>query len=323
MSQVVSLFSGCGGLDLGFIQAGAEIIWANDHDHYACETYRHNIGGHIIEGDIADVFETMPCGADGVIGGFPCVDFSGLGKRRGLEGESGGLYQHLINAICRCNPAWFLAENVPRLLSDNGAWDIIHKAFSSLGYQLSPVVINFADYGVAQKRRRLLIVGTQFDWMLPLPTTPQHITVGEVFEGIPPDAPNNEKFDLTDREAKLLPFINEGENLRIAYERSSEVRRVSNYRNPPFNDIMRRLSYNLPAWTITGAVTAGGGLCRFHPKEDRVCTMREMAALQGFPHNFLFKGSRASIRGQIANAVPPLGIRRIAKSLIRREFVLF
>lgn len=317
--KIVSLFSGCGGLDLGFTQVGARIIWANERDKYACETYRCNLGDHIIHGDIADAFPTMPKCADGVIGGFPCVDFSSLGRRRGLHGGSGQLYEWMVKAIRRCDPAWYLAENVPRLQSDFDTWRIIRRAFVLPGYRLSPVIVNFADYGVPQRRRRLLIIGHKFDWMLPLPTTRRHITVGEALEGIPVGAPNHALLDLTEQERRLLSFIGEGENLRIAYERSDHVKRLSNYKNPPFNDIMRRYHRARPAWTIAGSSGTGGGQYRFHPTENRRCTMRESARLQGFPDSFEFIGPQTAIRDQIANAVPPAGIRRIAQSLIEQE----
>ena len=321
MSEIVSLFSGCGGMDLGCIQAGGRVIWANDNDKYACQTYRHNIGDHIVEGDIADAFETMPRKADGVIGGFPCVDFSPLGKRAGLEGDKGRLYLWLVKAIQRCEPDWFIAENVPRLLSanDGEAWQEIRAAFSLPGYRLTPVLVNFADYGVPQRRRRLLIIGHTFEWLLPLPTHTRHVTAGEALLDIPPDAPNQEEKPLTETARHRLQFIGEGENLTSAFKRSEEVRALTNFKAPSFNDQYRRLARNRPSWCIAGKNGTGGGHGRFHWTEDRHCTIREIARLCGFPDDFEFLGSRGAQHNQLANAVPPSGIRRIARSLIRRE----
>ena len=361
--KTVSLFSGCGGMDLGFIQAGAQVVWANDFAPAACATYRLNIGEHITEGDIADHFDSMPRKADAVIGGFPCVDFSMLGKRRGLKGDSGQLYRWMVKAIERTQPAFFVAENVPSLLTSNDgeAWIVIKDAFSLPGYQLVPVIVNFADYGLPQRRKRLLIIGSKFDWMLPLATHRREVTTGEALANIPADAPNHEPLPLSPTEENLLPYIGEGENLRIAWERDAKVQKyLAHYKHPPrpdmlkvadmdaaaptisgtnfwmlyapslrelcpdrknapFNDIMQRLDRNRAAWTLAGSSGTGGGQWRFHFACPRKLTIREIARLQGFPDDFEFKGSLTAMRNQLANAVPPLGIRRIAESLINRE----
>ncbi len=116
---VVSLFSGCGGMDLGFAQAGFNILWANDIDKKACETYALNIGNHIIHGDITELdYSTIPI-SDVIIGGFPCQDFSMLWKRGGISTDRGNLYKSFVDLIALKNPKIFLAENVKGILTAN------------------------------------------------------------------------------------------------------------------------------------------------------------------------------------------------------------
>jgi DNA (cytosine-5)-methyltransferase 1 len=117
--KIVSLFSGCGGMDLGFVQEGFEIVWANDIDKWACQTYRKNFGNHIFEGDIADLdLKNLPK-ADIVTGGFPCQDFSMIWKRGGINTERGNLYKYFVDVVAEIEPKIFVAENVRGLLSAN------------------------------------------------------------------------------------------------------------------------------------------------------------------------------------------------------------
>ena len=117
--KLLSLFSGCGGLDLGFLQAGYEIVWANDNEHWSCETYKKNFGDHIHEGSIVDVdFSKVP-DCDIITGGFPCQDFSVTSKRGGLETDRGNLYKQFVRAVDEKRPKVFIAENVKGLLSAN------------------------------------------------------------------------------------------------------------------------------------------------------------------------------------------------------------
>ena len=117
--KTVSLFSGCGGMDLGFIWSGYSIIWANDIDHDACETYRLNIGNHIVKDDISNIdFKSIP-NCDVILGGFPCQDFSMIWKRGGIETNRGNLYQYFVKAVQCKHPKFFVAENVKGLLTAN------------------------------------------------------------------------------------------------------------------------------------------------------------------------------------------------------------
>ena len=124
---IVSLFAGCGGMDLGFMggfeylgkhynKTGFKIIWANELSHSACKTYKLNFGDHIVEGDIKEEIEKMPLEADVVIGGFPCQDISVNGKMLGVKGSRSSLYIYIVEAVKRIQPKAFVAENVGGLL---------------------------------------------------------------------------------------------------------------------------------------------------------------------------------------------------------------
>ncbi len=177
--RVVSLFSGAGGLDLGFKMAGHEIIWANDLYEDAVETYKHNLGDHIVCEDISkiDAEEIPEC--DIIIGGFPCQGFSVANMKRHETDERNALYKQLIRIIDAKKPKFFLAENVKGLtnLAKGQFFKSILSDFSSLGYKVSYRVLNAADYGVPQTRQRVIIIGVRndidFEYIFPNPTNSQ------------------------------------------------------------------------------------------------------------------------------------------------------
>ena len=163
--KIISLFSGCGGLDLGLIQAGNTIIWANDIDKDACATYRENIGNHIICDDIKNIdVSTLP-DADVVVGGFPCQGFSQANRLRTLNDDRNKLYRFFYNTILIKQPKFFIAENVKGILSlgKGSAIKQIVSDFEAAGYIISVHLVNMADYGVPQTRQRVIIVGQRID----------------------------------------------------------------------------------------------------------------------------------------------------------------
>lgn len=162
--KVVSLFSGCGGLDLGFIQAGFEVIWANDFFPDAVKTYKKNIGDHIVLGDITKIKSSkIPDNFDILLGGFPCQGFSIANKNRSIEDERNFLYREMLRIVKDKKPPFFLAENVKGLLSmhDGKIVEMIVKDFKKLGYDVDYKIVNSADYGVPQQRERILIMGNR------------------------------------------------------------------------------------------------------------------------------------------------------------------
>jgi len=292
--KVVSLFSGAGGLDLGFRMAGHDIIWANDLYEDAVDTYRYNIGNHIVCEDISKISTDSIPDCDIVIGGFPCQGFSVANTKRYEEDERNALYKQLIRVIGAKKPKFFLAENVKGLinLAKGRVFHLILKDFSSLGYVVSYKVLNAADYGVPQTRQRVIIVGVrndiEFEYSYPQPTNskdgenelPRWISVGETLTSIPdPDFPN----DLPNHE-------------------------YSKYKLH-FNGYLghRALDPEKPAPTVTARGDNKGGVVILpHPNGKRRMSCRELAAVQSFPLDFEFLGNRSSVYRQIGNAVPPL-----------------
>lgn len=173
---VASLFSGCGGLDLGFIQQGFEVVWANDFFKDAVETYRNNIGDHIVYGDITQIpSHEIPDNFDILLGGFPCQGFSVANIKRSMDDERNFLYKELIRLVKDKKPKFFVAENVKGLLSmqKGKVIEMIINDFKSLGYHVDYKVLKASDYGVPQHRERVFIIGNRLGLKNTFPT-PTH-----------------------------------------------------------------------------------------------------------------------------------------------------
>ncbi|MCD7781413.1 MAG: DNA cytosine methyltransferase [Methanosphaera sp.] len=163
---LVSLFSGAGGMDLGFKNAGYEILWANDFDEDATITYKNNIGDHITLGDIIQIpSDDIPDDPDVIIGGFPCQGFSVANTNRSMDDKRNFLYKQMLRIIEDKNPKIFVAENVKGLCSmENGnVIEMIQKDFESLGYKVNMKLLNATDYGVPQNRQRIVIMGNRIN----------------------------------------------------------------------------------------------------------------------------------------------------------------
>ena len=323
--KIISLFSGCGGLDLGFHQEGYETVWANDFDHWACETFKKNIGDVIVEGDIEQIDpydnNTIP-DCDIVLGGFPCQDFSMIWKRPGLDGERGNLYKSFLRVVDAKKPKAFVAENVKGLLTANNKKAIkqIVSDFENIapGYKVKVKLYNFADYGVPQLRERLLIVGIRsdidFNFEHPSPTHSAkddnllpHVTAGEALANIPHNAKNTEQQNLSPKTVEKLKLIPAGGNFTdIPTDHPLYVKGMISH-------VYRRIHPDEPSKTIIAA--GGGGTWGYHYPEPRSLNNRERARLQSFPDDFEFVGTMTQVRKQIGNAVPPQGVRELAKTL--------
>jgi len=322
----VSLFSGCGGMDLGFENEGIDVIWANDNFGPACETYKNNFKGKIVCGDIADIKSKDIPECDIVIGGFPCQDFSMIWKREGIKTDRGNLYKQFVRIVKDKKPIAFLAENVKGLMSANKG-KAIKKITSDFknngaGYNLSVGVYNFADFGVPQFRERVLIVGIRKDLKLMFdPPEKTHskdsyFPSGAALEGVEKVKFNNENQKIAERTKEILRRIPEGGNF-TSIPKDSEY-----YVKGMISHVYRRLDRNRPSTTIIAG--GGGGTWGYHYKEPRPLTNRERARLQTFPDNFVFQGSIGEVRKQIGNAVPPAGIRPFARRLkktLRGEYI--
>lgn len=325
MIKIISLFSGCGGLDLGFEQVGGyKTVWANDFKHEACETFRRHFGDVILEGDIERIDpyndRTIPA-CDLILGGFPCQDFSIIWKRPGLDGERGNLYKSFLRFVDAKKPKAFVAENVKGILTANKKKAIqqIIEDFQNItpGYVVIPHLYNFADYGVPEFRERVLIVGIRsdmgFDFKHPSPShgnregLKPYVTVGDAFEGVEDVEHNNEKLRVTERTKKIISLISEGGNF-------TDIPPTSEYYvKGMISHVYRRIHRGEPSKTIIAA--GGGGTWGYHYPENRPLTNRERARIQSFPDDFIFEGSTTEVRRQIGNAVPPVGVHAIAEAL--------
>ena len=292
--KVVSLFSGAGGLDLGFIQAGHTVVWANDVDPDAVATYRRNIGDHIVLGDIKDIDTEQIPACDIVVGGFPCQGFSVANTKRNTLDERNQLYKEFLRVLEAKEPKYFLAENVKGILS-LGKGEVIKGIVNDFeqtgpGYHVEYRLLNAADYGVPQTRQRVIIVGVRKDlgrvFEFPRPTNsktgegglPKWVTVQEAIGGYPdPDEPND-----------------------IPNHTYSKYKMVLNgYLGK------RAIDPNSPSPTITARGDRKGGVVVHpHPNMQRRMTAREVATLQSFPGDFIFTGSNTDCYRQIGNAVP-------------------
>lgn len=325
MADIISLFSGCGGLDLGFEQVGGyHTVWANDFKHEACESFRMHFGDVIREGDVEAIDPytdpTIPA-CDLILGGFPCQDFSIIWKQPGLDGTRGNLYKSFLRFVDAKKPLAFVAENVKGILTANGRRAIkqIIEDFQNIepGYVVIPHLYDFAEYGVPEFRERVLIVGirsdTGFDFHHPQPTHGEgegrlpYVTVGQAFEGVENVPYNNEHLRIKARTEHVISLIPEGGNFTDIPVDSPY------YVHGMISHVYRRINRNEPSKTIIAQ--GGGGTWGYHYPENRPLTNRERARIQSFPDDFIFYGNTTEVRRQIGNAVPPVGVHAVAEAL--------
>lgn len=316
--KVVSLFAGCGGLDLGFrgdftflgdyySKNNYEIVYANDINDKACITYKENMGDHIYCGDFTEIVkspELLP-DCDIVLGGFPCQDFSVAGKRLGLEAKRGRLYQSMVELVNAKKPLAFVAENVKGLLNigKGEVIKIIQDDFSKVGYDVSINLFNTADFGVPELRERVIICGIRSD-------------IGKSF--IPPIATHfksiNNNISLFNNETKK-PWVSAEQALHDL-ENLEEGQAPNHYwskaKLTPGTQGNNKISSNKPAPTMRAE---HHGNIEYHYYLDRRLSAREAARIQSFPDDFIFYNSTSDAYRQIGNAVAPVFGWHIAKAL--------
>ena len=312
--KILSLFSGCGGLDLGFEKAGFEIPVANEFDPTIWETFKVNHPKtQLLECDIKNIKEEdLPKDIDGIIGGPPCQSWSEAGAMRGINDSRGQLFFEYIRLLKILKPKFFLAENVSGMLSKKHkeAVDNFIKLFKGCGYDVSLTLVNAKDYGVAEERKRVFYIGfrndLKIDFKLPEGSTKddnKKITLREILWDLKDSAVPAEDKNYHNPKA-----VNNNEYFVGAY-------------SPMFMSRNRVKSWDEQAFTVQ----ASGRQCQIHPQAPKMIkvglnrcefesgkeylyrrmSIREVARIQGFPDNFKFIYNKVdNAYKMIGNAVP-------------------
>jgi DNA (cytosine-5)-methyltransferase 1 len=327
--RIIDLFAGCGGLTRGFVDAGCTPIFAVEWDADAAETYAANFGNHVFVGPIEKV-DAFPA-ADVVIGGPPCQGFSPL-NMRGVGLERRGLWREYLRALAESEPKAFVMENVPELLR-SGEYIAFQRAARRLGFSVEGRVLNAADYGVPQTRRRAFVIGIRGhepSWPDPTHAAPgkegsdEYVwrTFRDAVEGLSlvPDgkswhrARNPRPMSL--ERYKTIP--EEGEGRFDLAERRPDITPPCWLRKKSGStDVFGRLWWDRPAFTIRTEFYKPEKGRYLHPSEHRPITVREAARCMAFPDDFVFPEHQpmTSVAKQIGNAVPPLLARRVASKV--------
>ena len=331
---VLSLFSGAGGLDLGFKKAGFEIVLSNDNDKSIEKTYTYNFSNtkHLNESITELSKKDINLNIDGIIGGPPCQSWSEAGKQKGIEDPRGKLFFEYIRLIKLKKPNFFLAENVSGMLhkKHNKSVNFITKKLSECGYEVKYELLDAVDYNVPQTRKRVFIIGVKknIKKSFKFPTTEifeKKKTLKDAIYDLPKPSPSKNK------------NRSNGINLKI---KSNEIMN-NEYMTGGFSTIYmsrnRVRSWNEPSFTIQ----AGGRHAPIHPsapkmkevgKDKRIfdkkkiklyrrLSVRECARIQTFPDNFIFFYEKLSdAYKMIGNAVPVNLAYAIAKEIKKQIF---
>ena len=325
--RVISLFSGCGGLDLGFHKAGYDVVFANDIEGSVRDTYEKNLG-NIVIGDISEVDKSELPDCDVVLAGIPCQPFSNAGNRGSMQDSRGVLFQHVIEIVDLKKPKVVLFENVRGFTSakdDTGTPmpERIRQELHQHGYELYYDLLNAADYEVPQNRYRVVLVGVRsdlekpFEFPKPIKRS-KKLTVGNVITKPYPKGEKQEVWDLSPQATELSIMIPEGGSWKdIPYDKLPDrLKKIRNqmrkYRSPNF---YRKFARDEVMGTITAASTPeNSGI--LHPLENRRYSVREIARFQSFPDTFKFVGPSVSKKYKmIGNAVPVKLAYHIAKKI--------
>lgn len=319
--KTAGLFSGGGGLDLGFAAAGFDLAFSTDFEPDAIATLRRNAGRRCfpdhpaVLGDVRDLtgaeIERRAGGAiDCVIGGPPCQSFSIAGKRLGEADGRGLLVWQFARIVAELEPTVFVMENVSNL-KNYGILNKLERHFAELGFHICCHEYNMANHGVPQFRRRIFLVGCRTGKIAPI----------QITHGKPGFIPGLLKpwRTVADAIADIPPGIN-GHRARSHSERMARVYGALGYGERPPKLRTSRAHPDLPGYAVTGASGGGGGNAQIHPSEPRMMTPREVARLQTFPDWWEFEGCHRSAISQVGNAVPPLFAALLASQIARGAF---
>ncbi|AMD32556.1 TPA: DNA cytosine methyltransferase [Streptococcus agalactiae] len=312
----IELFAGAGGLALGIEKAGFDTIGLVEFDSAASETLKYNRPNwNVIHDDVANIskldleeyFLIKKGELDLLSGGAPCQSFSYAGKRLGLEDTRGTLFYHYAVFLEKLQPKMFLFENVKGLTShDKGkTYKTILNVFEEEGYTVQSKVLNAWDYGVAQKRERMIMVGirndlvnmTSFEYPKPHDYKP-------VLRDILLDCPPSQGMQYSEQKRKIFELVPPGGYWKdIPESIAKEYMKSTWYMGGGRTGILRRLSLDEPSLTVLTSPTQKQTE-RCHPLEVRPFTIRENARIQSFPDDWEFQGSVGNQYKQVGNAVP-------------------
>jgi DNA (cytosine-5)-methyltransferase 1 len=329
----ISLFSGGGGLDIGFHDAGFDVIECNEIEPAFAATLQKNAvaggrlaGAKIICQDIHHYFPSVKQ-VDFIIGGPPCQTFSAAGARaagvNGTDDERGNLFLQYARLLELLQPTGFLFENVYRIVGAQSgrAWEQIQTTFQSLGYTLHWRILDAADYGVPQFRERLIIVGLKTgNYCFPFPShgpdsldIHEYYSAGQAVQGIDT---SHCKIGIGGRHGHLLNDIPPGLNYSFYTERMGHPKPIFGWRSK-FSDYLYKADPNTPVRTIKAQ---GGQYTGPFSWENRPFTTEELKRLQTFPDNYLIEGNRQTVIHQLGNSVPPQLARVLALSILEQVF---
>jgi DNA (cytosine-5)-methyltransferase 1 len=345
----LDLFSGAGGLSLGAINAGVEVICAIDNDKYSAQTYKFNHPDSIvINDDIRKIpaNEILSKTPNIIFGGPPCQGFSFSNKlTRNIENEKNSLFEEFVRFVTFYKPRWFLLENVEGIIEFNKGKTIkiIRNEFAKLGYTITDKVLSASDFGVPQNRNRYFLVGNNININFTFPEkSEQKVSVWEAISDLPKlrngdkiyELEYNTSSSLTEYQklmrknskSSLQNYVSENQDYII--ERYRHIKQGENWKSIPselmnnysnlkncHSGIYKRLVADKPSIVISNYRKN----MLIHPFENRGLSVREAARLQSFPDDFVFQGTLWYIQQQIGNAVPPLLSESIFKRIIELD----
>ena len=318
----IDLFSGAGGMSLGFDQAGFNNIFSVDIEPSFCETYKTNFPKHnLIQKDISKLSNEEIKSLIGnqiidvIIGGPPCQGFSMAGNigRKFIDDSRNQLFREFARIVEIVQPSYFVMENVARLLTHNKGEtkkEII-ELFKKMNYNVDCKVVNTADFGIPQVRNRVLFIGNRIsnNIVFPTKTVDKPISIKEAIDKLPKlksgeksKIPNHISMKHSEQMLEKMKYVSDGGNRNEIPElirpKSGDVRKYIRYKSTE------------PAVCVTGDMRK-----IFHYSQNRALTVRELATLQTFPLDFIFKGSTISQQQQVGNSVPPILAKEIALTI--------
>jgi DNA (cytosine-5)-methyltransferase 1 len=321
--MAIDLFAGCGGFSYGLKQAGFENLLAIEWDTACCDTFRRNISPRILNCAIQEVRDFPH--SDLLVGGPPCQGFSNLGEKLPNDPRR-QLWRYFMTAVEISKPLIFIMENVPPILKSAEYVEIVNKA-KKLGYEIEGRVLNAADYGAPQQRKRAIIIASRIGCpVFPEPTNanpdigsnilPPWKTVKDAIGDLPPE-PDGRNWHIgrnpTEKSIMRYKCVPLGGNrFDLPPELTPDCWKR---KKKGGTDLFGRLWWNRPSVTIRTEFYKPEKGRYLHPVENRPITHREAARLQGFDDNFMFEGTKIEVGIQIGNAVPPPLAYRIGLSV--------